>query len=133
MAGFYRSVIALFLLGATAGALAAVLPSAQRQLPSIPAYERNQVKNTLLRDVANPLQECFKKWSAKEKAFSSGKVVLDWEILPSGSVRSVRVIHSDLAGLNACAVRLVSKAKFPSPPDGKPYYVSHNFLFKNVE
>jgi len=112
---------------------AAALPSGQRQTSEIPPYERNQVKNTLLRDVANPLQECFKKWSLKEKGFSTGKLFLDWEIQPSGSVKSVRVIHSGLKGMNACATGLISKTKFPAPPDGKPYYVGHSFFFKNVK
>jgi hypothetical protein len=107
-----------------------ISPMKERNEP--PPYERNQVKNTLLREAANPIQNCFKKWSVTNKDFVMGKIQLDWEIKPNGSVRSVRIIHSDIEAINECVKASVAKAKFPSPPQGKPYYVAHKFVFKKV-
>ena len=112
----------------------AVTTSAQAALhkpTDVAAYEARQVKNTLLRMVANPVQACFKKWEKKHSGFKQGKVHVDWEIQPNGRVKKLNVIHSDLKGMEPCVLSSMKHAVFPTPPDRKPYYVAHRFLFKN--
>lgn len=122
-----------FLLVLGGGVLLASVASAARSRVSTPAYEAQQVKNTILRVAANPIQECFKKWEKKNASFKEGKVHVDWEIQPNGKVKNAQIIHSDLKGMEPCVVAAVEKAVFPPPPDHKPYYVAHKFHFKDTK
>jgi TonB family protein len=93
-------------------------------------YEAKQVKNSLLRMAANPIQTCFKKWEVANKQFVTGRIHIDWEIQPNGKVKNANIIHSDIKELDRCVLSSVKKVEFPTPPNRQPFYVAHKFTFK---
>jgi TonB family protein len=98
--------------------------------PKISDYEAKQVKNSLLRMAANPIQTCFKSWEVSNKQFVTGRINVEWEIQPNGSVKNANIIHSDIKDLDRCVLKSIKKIEFPSPPNRRPYYVAHKFTFK---
>jgi TonB family protein len=86
-----------------------------------------------LRDAANPIQKCFKAWEKKHPEFVSGTIHVDWHIEPSGKPTRVKIVHSDLAGLNSCVLANVKRTSFATPPGGTSHYVDHRFLFKREQ
>lgn len=99
--------------------------------PKVDPYEANQVKNTVLRLAANPIQDCFKSWEKDQKTFTTGKIFVDWEIQPNGKVKNANIIHSDIKALDKCVLATVKKLEFPTPPNNNSFYVAHKFFFKN--
>lgn len=96
-------------------------------------YQKNEVKNTILKNAADAIQSCYKKWLEKNPNFVQGKVTVDWQILPDGKVDRPEIVSSEISDINACILSNIAQLEFPPPPDGEPYYVVHKFFFKNEE
>ena len=114
--------------------LAARLQPLESQGRSIPsAYEQNEVRNTLTKRASAPIQGCFRVLTAKDPTVKKGALLADWQILPSGKVRSPEIVSSDLPAMNDCVVGALGSLEFPPPPTDRPVYVSHRFVFKAEE
>jgi hypothetical protein len=104
----------------------------------IDPYEKKQVKNTLIKNGANEIQDCFNKYleaaPAKEKV-EAGRINVDWQILPDGKVEKPEVVSSEFNNISfhACIVGVIGGLEFPPPPQSSPYYVFHKFFFKKAE
>lgn len=96
-------------------------------------YEKNEVKNTILKNAADPIQACFNGWIKDHKEFVAGRVTLDWQILPDGTVDKPEIISSEIGDINGCIIDNIKALKFPAPPEGKPYYIVHKFFFRREE
>lgn len=96
-------------------------------------YEKNEVKNTIIKNAADPIQVCYKEWVKSHPQFSAGRVVLDWQIRPDGSVDNPEIVNSEIPDINSCIIDNIKKLKFPPPPNDKPYYIVHKFFFKREE
>ena len=93
-------------------------------------YLQKQVKNTLTKAQAR-FRECYTTFLTTEPETKSGKVVLDWQVQPDGSVLRPEVVRSELpqATLGGCLRDEVAKLVFPPPPSGTTRYVEHTFRF----
>jgi hypothetical protein len=60
---------------------------------------------------------------------TSGKLVLQWDILGSGDVTNVAVKHSVDKVIDKCVSEKLAKWKFPSPPNNMVANVSYPFQF----
>ncbi len=100
-----------------------------RPIPS--PYERNEVKNTILKNVSG-VQECYKQHLVRTPSVSDGAVKLDWQITPKGDVVRPEVVRDEMQDpvITQCLISQVEKWKFPPPPTNVPFYVSHTFRFK---
>lgn len=93
-------------------------------------YEKNEVKNTILKGAADKIQKCYKDWIKNNPKFESGKIALDWQILLDGKVEKPEIISSDIPEINSCVVESIAGLTFPPPPSEKPWYIVHKFFFK---
>ena len=93
-------------------------------------YLQKQVKNTLTKRQSQFL-ECYTSFLTTEPETKSGKVGLDWQVQPDGSVLRPEVVRSELpqATLGGCLRDEVAKLVFPPPPSGAARYVEHTFRF----
>ncbi len=96
-------------------------------------YEKNEVKNTILKGAADKIQVCYKDWIKNNPKFEAGKIALDWQIKLDGTVDKPEVIASDIPDINSCVVQAIADLKFPPPPSEKPWYIMHKFFFKKEE
>lgn len=96
-------------------------------------YEKNEVKNTILKGAADKIQICYKDWLKVKPNFESGKIALDWQIKLDGSVDKPEIISSDIPDINSCVLEAIGALKFPPPPSEKPWYIVHKFFFKKEE
>lgn len=96
-------------------------------------YEKNEVKNTILKGAADSIQSCFKSWVHNQSHFTSGKIIVDWQIQPDGTPLKPEIVSSDISDINNCVLNSLSSLKFPPPPTGKPWYVVHKFFFKKED
>jgi hypothetical protein len=96
-------------------------------------YEKNEVKNTILKGAADKIQSCYKTWVAGHPEFQMGRVVVDWQIRLDGTVERPEIVSSDLEAINSCVIEAISALKFPPPPSDKPWYIVHKFFFKREE
>jgi hypothetical protein len=96
-------------------------------------YEKNEVKNTILKGAADKIQNCYKDWIKKNPQFTFGKVVLDWQIELDGRVKKPEIISSDIVEINTCVIDAIAVLKFPPPPSENPWYVVHKFFFKKED
>lgn len=95
-------------------------------------YEKEQVKNTLTKS-AKDFQECYLAYLKDEPKNKSVSTKIDWQIYGDGSAVEVGVIYTEAESLSACLVDKLKSVRFPPPPEGRPYYVAHNFQFKTTE
>jgi hypothetical protein len=93
-------------------------------------YEKNEVKNTILKNAADPIQVCFKEFMAKNPKFEMGRITVDWQIRLDGTVDKPEIVNSEIPEINGCVIDNLVKLKFPPPPSGKPWYIVHKFFFK---
>lgn len=93
-------------------------------------YEKNEVKNTILKGAADKIQICFKAWMKDQKDFLAGRIAVDWRILPDGSIEKPEIVSSEIPAINVCVLESVRELKFPPPPSGEPRYITHKFFFK---
>ena len=65
----------------------------------------------------------------------SGKVLLDWQIDPSGTVFKAGVVRDEFsnAEFQDCLETNISRIVFPNPPSRNSVYVEHTFLFRKVD
>lgn len=96
-------------------------------------YEKNEVKNTILKGAADKIQVCYKEWIKNNPQFETGKVALDWQIQLDGSVEKPEIVASDIPEINKCILDAIATLKFPPPPSEKPWYIVHKFFFKKEE
>lgn len=96
-------------------------------------YEKNEVKNTILKNAADKIQICYKDWIKNNPKFESGKIALDWQIKLDGTVDKPEIISSDIPDINTCVIQAISALNFPPPPSEKPWYIVHKFFFKKEE
>ena len=93
-------------------------------------YLQKQVKNTLTKRQSQ-FRECYTSFLTTEPETKSGRVVLDWQVQPDGSVLRPEVVRSELpqATLGECLRDEVARMTFPPPPSGATRYVEHTFRF----
>jgi len=93
-------------------------------------YLQKQVKNTLTKRQSQ-FRECYTSFLTTEPETKSGRVVLDWQVQPDGSVLRPEVVRSELpqATLGECLRDEVARMTFPPPPSGAARYVEHTFRF----
>ena len=93
-------------------------------------YQQQQVKNTLTKQQAQ-FRDCYTAFLKTEPETKSGKLVLDWQIQPDGSVLRPQIVRSEFTGttLGDCLREEVAKLTFPPPPFGTARYVEHTFRF----
>ena len=93
-------------------------------------YLQKQVKNTLTKRQSQ-FRECYTSFLTTEPETKSGRVVLDWQVQPDGSVLRPEVVRSELpqATLGECLRDEVARMTFPPPPSGTARYVEHTFRF----
>lgn len=96
-------------------------------------YEKNEVKNTILKGAADKIQVCYKDWIKNNPKFEMGKVTIDWQIQLDGSVEKPEIVASEIPDINKCILDAVAALKFPPPPSEKPWYIVHKFFFKKEE
>ena len=65
----------------------------------------------------------------------SGKVHLDWQIDPSGTVIEAGVVRDEFsnAEFKDCLETNISRIVFPNPPSRNSVYVEHTFLFRKED
>ena len=65
----------------------------------------------------------------------SGKVHLDWQIDPSGTVFEAGVVRDEFsnAEFKDCLETNISRIVFPNPPSRNSVYVEHTFLFRKED
>ena len=65
----------------------------------------------------------------------SGKVLLDWQIDPSGTVFEAGVVRDEFSNseFKDCLETNISRIVFPNPPSRNSVYVEHTFLFRKED
>ena len=93
-------------------------------------YLQKQVKNTLSKRQPQ-FRDCYTDFLKTEPQTKSGRVVLDWQVQPDGSVLRPEIVRSEFpeATLGDCLEREVGQLTFPPPPSGAVRYVEHTFRF----
>lgn len=95
-------------------------------------YEKEQVKNTLTKS-AKSFQECYLKYLDTKPTNPNVSAKLDWQIQEDGSTSDQAVVTTDVESLSTCLIDKLRDVRFPPPPEGRPFYVVHNFQFKTTE
>ena len=99
------------------------------------SYLKGPVKNTIVKH-AGSIQECFLSMIERSSDVpESGKVLLDWQIGPSGTVFEAGVVRDEFLNkeFQKCLGTNISRIVFPNPPSRNSVYVEHTFLFKNED
>ncbi len=98
------------------------------------AYEANEVNNTITKH-RSEIQECYNTYLATNPKVTSGKISLDWYILPNGNVEKAEIVSSDFESkdFGACNTKAIQSWVFPEPPGARKVYISHVFNLKKVE
>ena len=65
----------------------------------------------------------------------SGKVILDWQIGPSGTVIEAGVVRDEFSNkeFQKCLGTNICRIIFPNPPSRNSVYVEHPFLFRKED
>ena len=109
--------------------------SSDKQRPEYKSpYEQNQVRNTILKN-NSLIQECYLKHLEQKNATSAGKIQVDWQIAPDGTVLSPQVVASTLndKSMDTCVLEKLKTFLFPPPPSDKPVYTTFSYLFRKQE
>lgn len=95
------------------------------------SYQANQVKNTILKNVLT-FHDCYREIVKTHPKKLEGKIKMDWQIDPTGEVRTPGVVFSELGNskLETCLAQKLGAIIFPPPPSSRPYYAFHVFHFK---
>ena len=99
------------------------------------AYLKGAVKNTIVKH-AGSIQKCFLSMIERSPEVPvSGKVLLDWQIDPSGTVFEAGVVRDEFsnAEFQDCLETNISRIVFPNPPSRNSVYVEHTFVFRKEE
>lgn len=94
-------------------------------------YKANELPNALQRQSA-ALKACYDIYLQDEPDLAEGKVTIDFQIDPDGTVSSPGIVKTELDdhALSDCLVARVAGFAFPPPPDRKKTYASHTFVFQ---
>lgn len=94
-------------------------------------YVANQVKNTIVKGYVQ-IRDCYNVFVDKNPAVTDGKIMIDWNIKPDGTVEKVELVSSEIPDdeLPKCMIEKISKFEFPPPPAGRTKYVAHKFLLR---
>lgn len=95
-------------------------------------YQKEQVKNTLTKS-AKEFQVCYLQYLDTKPTNSNVSAKLDWQIQDDGSVTDAGVVFTEAESLSTCLMEKLRGVRFPTPPEGRPFYVVHNFQFKTTE
>lgn len=97
-------------------------------------YLTGAVKNTI-RKRAGDIQKIYLEYLEGNPEKTDGKIEVDWQIEPDGSVISGEVIFSEFGNkeMEQNIIKAIAKWKFPPPPGGRNRYVAHKFLLKKEE
>lgn len=95
-------------------------------------YEKEQVKNTLTKS-AKSFQECYLNYLKEDPKSKSASTKIDWQIQGDGTTKDIGVIFTEVESLSTCLIGKLRDMRFPPPPEGRPFYVAHNFQFKTVD
>lgn len=92
-----------------------------------PEMDREQIRTTLKKH-DEEIRSCFEQ-ALKYKPSLSGKLVLEWEVIGSGSVNTITVVEPLDPTLDRCMVNKLAKWKFPQPPNHIVAKVKYPFVF----
>ncbi|MCB0273060.1 MAG: AgmX/PglI C-terminal domain-containing protein [Bdellovibrionales bacterium] len=96
------------------------------------AYEVKQVKNTIIKSTQD-IQNCYNAYLERKPEITDGKIVVDWQIQPDGTVQKAEIVTSMFDEmLNMCMVEIIGNIHFPEPPGKQQVYISHTFNFKKA-
>ena len=106
-------------------------PEKKSGRPDEDPYIRGPVKNTIIKKYMD-LQVCYKTFLEKKPKVTDGRVSIDWQIKPDGTVKSPELVSSQLDNpeLQNCMIEKIKSWNFPEPPEGTNKYVEHTFNFK---
>lgn len=99
------------------------------------AYLKGAVKNTIVKHTES-IQKCFLSMIERSpKIPMNKKVLLDWQIDPSGTVFEAGVVKNKFsnAEFKDCLETNISRIVFPNPPSRNSVYVEHTFLFRKED
>ena len=99
------------------------------------SYLKGAVKNTIVKN-AKSIQECFLSMIERSSDVpESGKVLLDWQIGPSGTVFEAGVVRDEFSNkkFQKCLGANISRIVFPNPPSRNSVYVEHTFIFRKED
>src|SRR3989344_281672 len=103
-----------------------VVPSVDKGGRPVPSpYERNEVKNTIIKN-ARQVQICYNAFLEKTSKVTEGDVKIDWQISPDGVALKPSVVYSKIQdpGLEKCLTDKISLWTFPPPPSQEKVYVA---------
>lgn len=83
------------------------------------------------------IQDCYEKTLAARNEKLQGRLMTHFNITPAGTVSGAQVEKRGTTlkdkGLHACVVGVLSKLRFPKPPDAKNHPIEFPFNLKAIE
>ena len=103
-------------------------PQNQLQAAGLGRLSRAQIQKVINEHVAQ-VQACYEKNLMRDHSLA-GKITFDWVIAPTGSVASIRVRSSTMAGssVSTCIMQEVRGSNLPTP-EGGSVAVTYPFIF----
>jgi len=95
------------------------------------SLDRSEVTRVVNQHI-HQIQACYERELLNDPDIS-GRIVFDWTVTESGSVKDVRIRSSTLgnAGVTDCISKLIKKWKF-TQPEGGEVIITYPFLFRSV-
>ena len=95
-------------------------------------FDRNQIKKVIRRNMAS-LRWCYEK-TLKRDPKLQGKLVISFEISPTGLVRDAKITRSTAKDtqFESCIMSRIGRLRFPASKDGAAQKVSFPFVFKPI-
>ncbi len=84
----------------------------------------------VIRSILNQIKSCYERELRVKKGLE-GKVVIQFEIMEQGRVRSAKTKNSSMgsATVESCVAARIKEARFPEPPAGTIAVVDYPFVF----
>lgn len=84
----------------------------------------------VIRSILNQIRSCYERQLRTDSSLE-GKVVIQFEIIDQGRVRTSRAKSSSLnnSAVESCVAARIKEARFPEPPVGTTAVVDYPFLF----
>jgi len=139
------TLLTLTLPGASDAGSSAVTPDMPAAPPSPPvrAVDASQLPFTsdsikqVVRSHQPEIQDCYEKMLAARQQKLQGRLMTHFVITPTGTVSDAKVEKHGTTlkdkDLQACVVGILSKLRFPKPPDGKDHPVDYPFNLQAVD
>jgi hypothetical protein len=94
-----------------------------------PGMDREQIRSTVKSHLPE-VRSCYER-ALKYKPALAGKLVLEWEVLGSGTVNNIVVREPLDPTVDKCVVDRLAKWKFPQPPNNIVAKVVYPFIFSD--